>query len=90
MRIGIAFVFVSYYGLVANAAFQAGNAIALGVIAGSILTGVACFLVPLWGIHGRLTTEKGALIRGVNQRAQALQDSSTAEWTQRTSPGSRT
>ncbi len=74
VRIGIAFVFVSYYGLVANAAFQAGNAIALAVIAGSILTGVACFLVPLWGIHGRLTTEKGALIRGVNQRAQALQE----------------
>jgi hypothetical protein len=74
VQIGIAFVFASYYALIVNAAFQAGNAFSLAVIAGSIVMGVACFIVPLWGIHGRLTAEKTALVRGVNLRAEALQE----------------
>jgi len=70
--IGIAYVFAGYYGLVANAAYQ-GSVLAISIVALSILLGVACFIVPLWGIHGRLTSEKDALMRGANLRAHTLQ-----------------
>ncbi len=74
VQVGLAYVFVAYYTLVANASFQIGNAFSLGSMAVSISVGVACFFLPLWGIHGRLAAEKAALIRGVNLRAQALQE----------------
>jgi hypothetical protein len=41
---------------------------------GVIALGAACFAVPLWGIHGRLVVAKDELVRGVNLRAQALQE----------------
>jgi hypothetical protein len=74
MRIGSGAVFAVYYALVANSAFQTGNAFSIVVIAGAIPLSVACFIVPLWGIHGRLTAEKDVLVRGVNLRAQAVQE----------------
>lgn len=70
---GIGYVFAGYYGLVANAAYQA-SVLAISIVGLSILMGVACFIVPLWGIHGRLSAEKATLMRGVNLRAQALQE----------------
>ncbi|MBI2782245.1 MAG: hypothetical protein HYX55_10695 [Chloroflexi bacterium] len=73
MQIGLAFVFAGYYSLTVNASFQAGNLISLAIIATTILLGIACFIVPLWGIHGRLMAEKDLLVRGVNLRSQALQ-----------------
>jgi hypothetical protein len=72
-QIGLAFVFVGYYSLTVNAAFQAGNLISLAIVGSTVAVGVACFIVPLWGIHGRLVAEKTALVRGVNLRAQAVQ-----------------
>jgi hypothetical protein len=74
VRIGSGAIFAVYYALVANSAFQTGNAFSIVVIAGAIPLGVACFILPLWGIHGRLTAEKSALVRGVSLRAQALQE----------------
>lgn len=74
MQIGLAFVFVGYYSLTVNFSFQAGNPISLATIGGTILVGISCFIVPLWGIHGRLAKEKAALARGVNLRAQAVQE----------------
>jgi hypothetical protein len=74
MQIGLAFVFVGYYSLTVNAGFQAGNLFSLATVGSGVLLGVACFIVPLWGIHGRLVADKTRLVRGVNLRAQALQE----------------
>ena len=63
VQIGLGFVFAAYYSLIANPTFQAGNAFSLAVIGTSITVGVVCFIVPLWGIHGRLAPEKAALIQ---------------------------
>jgi hypothetical protein len=71
--VGVAVVFVAYYTYVANSAFQVGNVFSLSTIAAAILGGLACFVLPLWGIHDRLVMEKSALVRGANQRAEALQ-----------------
>jgi hypothetical protein len=72
--IGAAIVVASSYALLTNGDFQAGNVFVLGTIVGTILAGVACFIVPLWGIHGRLTVAKAALVRAASIRAQALQE----------------
>lgn len=72
--IGVGFVFAAYYSLVANADFQAGNVFSIVMIVGVIALGAACFVMPLWGIHGRLVAAKDELVRGVNLRAQALQE----------------
>lgn len=74
MQIGLAFVFIGYYSLTLNATYQSGNPVSLGIVATTILVGIACFLVPLWGIHDRLVDEKAALVRGVGVRARALQE----------------
>ena len=71
--VGVAVVFIAYYTYVANSAFQVGNVFSLSTIAAAIVGGLACFVLPLWGIHERLVTEKSALVRGANQRAEALQ-----------------
>jgi hypothetical protein len=73
-QIGLAFVFVGYYSLTVNAAFQEGNPFSLAVVATTILVGIACFVVPLLGIHERLGAEKEQLVRSVQLRAQALQE----------------
>ena len=74
VQIGLTFVLVGYYSLTVNGSFQAGNTVALAVLAASIGVGVACFFLPLWGIHARLVAEKAALVRGANLRVQALSD----------------
>jgi hypothetical protein len=73
VQIGLTFAIAGYYALAVNGTFQAGNGVALAAVGASIAVGVACFIVPLWGIHGRLQANKAALLRGVNLRAQALQ-----------------
>lgn len=74
MQIGLAFVFIGYYSLTVTATYQAGNAVSLAIVVSAILIGIACFIVPLWGIHGRLVDEKAGLVRGVTVRARAVQD----------------
>jgi hypothetical protein len=71
---GLAFVVAGYYSLTVNAAFQAGNPVSVAIVASTILVGIACFIVPLWGIHGRLVAEKAGLVRGVNLRARLMQE----------------
>lgn len=72
--VGLAYVFGAYYTFLFNAAFQVGNVFSLAMLAGTIVLGIACFIVPLWSIHGRLTTEKAVLELGASQRAKALQE----------------
>ena len=72
--VGVGYVFAAYYTVLFNAAFQVGNDFGLATLAGIVVLGVACFIVPLWSIHGRLAREKAILVRGVSQRAKALQE----------------
>jgi hypothetical protein len=71
--IGLALVFIGYYSLTVTATFQAGNVVSLAIVGGTVFVGVACFILPLWGIHGRLVAEKAKLARGVNLRGRTLQ-----------------
>ncbi len=73
VRLGLAYVFAGYYALFVNSAFQAGNSLSLASIVISIAIGIACFVLPLWGIHGRLVAAKAVLVRGANQRDKALE-----------------
>jgi len=70
--VGVVIVFVAYYAFATSAAYQLGNVLAIGVIAANMILGVVVFVVPLLGVHGRLVDEKAALVRGVNQRFEAL------------------
>jgi len=72
--VGLGYIFAAYYTFVFNGAFQAGNAFGLATLGGIIALGIACFVVPLWSIHGRLTQEKAVLTRGASLRAKVLQD----------------
>ena len=74
VRTGLAYVLIGYYALVVNGAFVVGNAASLAVLAGVFIFGVACFVVPLLGIHDRLVREKELLLRGVEARLGRLSD----------------
>jgi hypothetical protein len=69
---GVAYVISGYYTLTLNSAFQAGNPIAIAVLAGVFVIGIACFFLPLWGIHERLVQEKQILVRDVELRLKRL------------------
>jgi hypothetical protein len=69
---GLAYVVVGYYGLVVNGAFQAGNLVAVAILLGTFAIGTVTFVVPLWGIHDRLVSEKEELLRQVEQRLGQL------------------
>ena len=72
VRAGLAYVISGYYALTVQGAFQAGNAVAIVVIAVTFSVGIACFVLPLWGIHGRLGHEKDLLLREVDGRLSRL------------------
>lgn len=72
VRTGLAYVISGYYTLAFNGGFQAGNVLAIAVLAAVFAVGVACFVLPLWGIHDRLVHEKDALIRDVEVRLTRL------------------
>jgi hypothetical protein len=65
---GLAYVLVGYYSLTVNGAFSAGNLLAVAALAASFIVGIGTFVIPLWGIHGRLVDEKAILVRGVEDR----------------------
>jgi hypothetical protein len=72
--VGLGYIFAAYYTYLFNFDFQTGNAFGIATLAGIVVLGAACFIVPLWGIHGRLAAEKVALVRAVTVRARALQE----------------
>jgi hypothetical protein len=69
---GLAYVASGYYTLVFNGAFQAGNLVALVVLTTLFAIALACFILPLWGIHERLVDEKQVLARDVELRLSKL------------------
>lgn len=70
--VGIGYLIGAYYSLTVNATSQAGNLASLGAIGANIFVAGASFVVPMWGIHGRLVGEKDALLREAERRANAL------------------
>ena len=69
---GLTYVLIAYYSLTVNGAFQAGNIAGVVMLGAVFLIGVACFVLPLWGIHDRLVREKELLIRDVEVRVSRL------------------
>lgn len=71
---GLGYLFIGYYGLAVNGAFQAGNLVSLATLAANFGVAMAAFILPLWGIHDRLVREKAELVRGVESRLGHLGD----------------
>jgi hypothetical protein len=71
MQTSIAFLLVGYYVLTVNGGFVTRNPVALPVTALTFLVGLACFIVPVWGMHGRLAAEKDRLLADANVRVKA-------------------
>jgi hypothetical protein len=69
---GVVYVLIGYYALTFNGAFQAGNVTAIVMLGAAFAIGVACFVLPLWGIHDRLVHEKELLLRDVEVRVSRL------------------
>ena len=69
---GLTYVLIAYYSLTVNGAFQAGNVAGVLMLGVVFAIGVACFVLPLWGIHDRLVREKELLIRDVEVRVGRL------------------
>jgi hypothetical protein len=71
-RTGLAYILSGYYAITVNGSFQAGNPIGNITVAATLGFGIACFVLPLWGIHGRLGREKEALLGEVERRLSRL------------------
>jgi len=82
-RTGIGFLLYLVYGLVVNGDFSRAAAPAVVDYLVSITPAVACFLIPLMGMHGRLTAAKSELLAESDARIQAA----TAELYRRVDSG---
>ena len=69
--VGLLIVAGTYYTWTVNAAFVAGNVPAQSLLPFTSVLGAAAFVVPLWGIHGRLVRKKDELMRDVDRRIRA-------------------
>ena len=69
--VGLLIVAGTYYTWTVNAAFVAGNVPAQSLLPFTSVLGAAAFVVPLWGIHGRLVRRKDELMRDVDRRIRA-------------------
>jgi hypothetical protein len=73
VRTALTYVLIGYYALTVNGAFQTGL-VGIVVLAVTFGSGVACFVLPLWGIHDRLGREKAQLLLEVERRLGRLGD----------------
>ena len=73
VRTALTYVLIGYYALTVNGAFQEGL-VGVVVLAVTFGFGLACFVVPLWGIHDRLVREKAELLLEVEHRVGRLGD----------------
>ena len=79
MRTGLVWIVVGYYSLTVSGAFVTANAIALPISVANFVVAAACFVLPLYGLHGRLVVEKNRLLHEASARVAAM----TAELYQR-------
>jgi hypothetical protein len=73
VRTALTYVLIGYYALTVNGAFQTGLA-GIVVLAVTFGFGLACFVLPLWGIHDRLGREKAQLLLEVERRLGRIGD----------------
>jgi hypothetical protein len=71
-RTGLVYVIAGYYAVTVQGQFQAGNSVAIGILATTFGFDIACFVLPLWGIHERLIREKEQLLLQVEGRLSRL------------------
>jgi len=69
---GLVYVVAVYYTFTMNAAYQVGNVPSLAFMAVVLVAGLAAFVLPLWGIHGRIVREKEQLAREVERRIDSV------------------
>ena len=81
-RTGLAYLAVAYFTLTVNSGSLTGDIVSLGTSITAVCVGIACFVLPLLGIHGRLTVEKARLMEAANRRLQVV----TGELYQRMTP----
>jgi hypothetical protein len=74
MQIGLAYIVVGYFALTVNGSWQFGSVASLITLATTFGIAIAAFIVPLWGIHGRLVHEKEILVQGSERRLNRLTD----------------
>jgi hypothetical protein len=72
VQTGLAYILVGYFALTVNGSWQAGNVVSMLTIVATFTIGTAAFVVPLWGIHGRLVREKELLVRSADARLERL------------------
>ena len=72
MRTGLVWIAVGYYSLTVNGAFVTENPVALPVSLANFVIGAACFVVPLYGLHGRLVVEKARLLHEASAKVAAI------------------
>jgi hypothetical protein len=72
VRTALVYLLSGYYALTVNGSFQAGNLVGIAVLVVTFGLGLACFVLPLWGIHDRLGHEKELLLRQVEGRLSRI------------------
>ena len=74
MRTGLVWIAVGYYSLTVNGALVTGNAIALPLSLANFGFAAACFVLPLYGLHGRLVVEKTRLLHEASRRVAGVRE----------------
>ena len=74
VRTGLAYLAAAYFTLVINGGSLTGDPVAMSASAVSVVAAVACFILPLQGIHGRLVMEKARLMEAANRRLLTVTD----------------
>jgi hypothetical protein len=72
MRTGLVWITVGYYSLTVSGAFVTDNPVALPVSLFNFVVAAACFVLPLYGLHGRLVVEKARLLHDAAARVEAM------------------
>ena len=72
VQTGLAYILVGYYALTVNGSWQFGNVVSLIPLATVFTIGIAAFVLPLLGIHGRLVDAKEQLVRAAERRLDTL------------------
>jgi hypothetical protein len=71
VQTALAYVLVGNFALWVNGADQFESIASFVTLPGTFLIGLAVFVLPLWGIHGRLVREKELLVQASERRLNA-------------------
>lgn len=71
-RTGVSFLLLAYYVIAVRPDVASGNLLATALFIAIIPIAVACFVLPLRGIHQRIAAERERLLTEANRRFEAL------------------